>query len=522
MSTFSLSRRAALGLGGGLAAATALGLSGCSSSSSGGTSSARGLSGVSKAVVPTDVPPGWDAVKEKINTKLKAELGFTLDVQFINWTNYAQQALLKFTAGEQFDTALQALWLNMAQLAQQGALADLSGKLDKYSDLSTYMVPPLVKSNTWDGGHLYGIPQVNSAARLHHMCVRQDLAEKVGQPTIASYADWERFLYLVKEKGGGVTPYGAASNETNVLAVPAPTAQFCAESWDDPHMIPLSFSGKSVFWIPASDAKSTKSSKVIPHWDDPRIIATFKRIRQYYLDGIINKDALQTDNATMKSQFTAGKYAAGWAITDGLSSDMLATLKAAVPGAALANYAPLKGGTSSKPNQTFQADNLSVVNANGGDVDRALALQNWLSKKENYDLLNYGIEGTDWKAVGDNKYEKVSKYSFPGYALAWRSGLARRTSYMTETESALLDWAQKYENFTPDPFASFIANSDPIKPELAQMTTVVTQYCNPLYYGVVDVDSQLDKLRKAAEGAGLAKMQAEMEKQANSYLSKNA
>lgn len=522
MSTFSVSRRALLGLGGGLAAAGALTLAGCSSTNAGTSSSSGGLSGVAKMLLPGDVPPGWEAVQEKLNTKLKAELGFTIEPQFINWSNYAQQALLKFTAGEEFDTALQALWLNMAQLAQQGALADLAGTFDKYSGLSTSMPAQLIKSNTWNGGHLWGVPQVNSAGRIHHMAIRQDLAEKIGQSSIKTYADWERYLYLVKEKGAGTIPYGAASNQTNVLAVPAPTSQFCAESWDDPHMIPLSFSGKSVFWIPAKDAKTTKSSKVIPHWEDERVVATFKRIRQYYLDGIINKDALNTDNATIKSQFAAGKYGAVWAITDGLSSDLLVALRKAIPTAMLANVAPFTNGLSAKPNQTFQADNLAVVNAKGGNVDRALALQNWLSKKENYDLLNYGIEGTDWKPVGDTKYEAVSKYSFPGFALAWRSGLARRTSYMTDTESALLDWAQKYENFTVDPFASFIPNSEVVRAELAAMTTVTTQYVNPLYYGVVDVGPQLDKLKKAAEGAGLAKLQAEMEKQANEYLSKNA
>lgn len=513
MSTFSLSRRSFLGLTGGLAAAATLGLAGCSSEE--GSNSG----GAAKLLLPGDVPQGWQAVQDKVNARLQAELGFTIEPQFINWSSYGQQALLKFTAGETFDTALQALWLNMAQLQQSGALADLSGQIEKQPNLSTSIAPELIKANTW-GGKIWGVPQVNSAARVHHYKIRQDLADKVGQPEIASYADYERFLYLVKEKVSGVIPYAAASNTTNLTAVPGPTAQFNEASWETPHTIAVAFSGKGMFFIPAKDAATTKVSSPIPFWEDETVLESFHRIRRYYQDGLINKDALNSDTATINSQFNAGKFASGWAITDGTTSNSLPALQKAVKGAQLADVAPFAQGLSAKPNQTFQADNLVVVNARGGDLERAMKLQDWLSVKENYDLINYGIEGTDWKPVGDDKFETLTSYSFPGYALAWRASLARRSSVMTDSEEKLFDWAQDYGNFTVDPFSSFIPNVEPVKAQLAQMSTVITQFANPLYYGVVDVDSQLDKLKRAAEGAGLDKLQAEMQTQADAYLGK--
>jgi putative aldouronate transport system substrate-binding protein len=71
-----------------------------------------------------------------------------------------------------------------------------------------------------------------------------------------------------------------------------------------------------------------------------------------------------------------------------------------------------------------------------------------------------------------------------------------------------------------DPFASFIPDVAPVESAVAQMTSVITEYANPLYYGVVDVAPQLDKLKKAAEAADLAGIQEEMEKQANAHLAK--
>jgi hypothetical protein len=42
---------------------------------------------------------------------------------------------------------------------------------------------------------------------------------------------------------------------------------------------------------------------------------------------------------------------------------------------------PYAQGSTAEPNQTFQADNLVVVNANGGEVDKATKLQDWVSVK---------------------------------------------------------------------------------------------------------------------------------------------
>lgn len=102
-----------------------------------------------------------------------------------------------------------------------------------------------------------------------------------------------------------------------------------------------------------------------------------------------------------------------------------------------------------------------VVNANGGDVDRAMALQDWFSVQENHDLVGLGIDGTDWKAVGDRSFERLSTYSFPSYAILWRAGLERLTSAMTDSEKKVFGWAQDSDNFELDTFASFIPDVTP-------------------------------------------------------------
>ena len=393
---------------------------------------AQGLSGSSVALLPSQAPSNWNAVLEKVNASLQEQHGFTLDAQFINWGNYAQQALLKFTAGADFDSALQALWLNMAQLQQDGALADLTGQIDKWPNLKAQLAPKLLESNTWSG-KLWGIPQVNSAARIQHFTVRQDLAEKHGFAEINDYDTLERFFYTIKEKEDGITPYSLVSNSHWIYAVPTPTAMFNQHSWENPYTMQYLFAGSGLRFLFAKDAAETGSSKPIPFWEDEGVVAALRKIRQYYNDGIVNADGMNVDRATIDSQFQAGRFASNWAMTDGTASNQLLALQRNIPEARLGQVMPFgKPLTAVKPVQTFQADNMVVVNANGGDVERALALQDWLSVKENHDLVEYGIEGVDWEPAGDNGINQLSQYAFPGYALLWRSSLERRSSFMTQ------------------------------------------------------------------------------------------
>ncbi len=221
-----------------------------------------------------------------------------------------------------------------------------------------------------------GDPQVNSAARIQHFSIRQDLADKYGYDNIQDYDTLEKYFYDVKQKESGVTPFGLSSSGSWQFAIPSPTGLFNQASWVDRARC------RSCSQAPAFSSSSqrtpprTGSSKPIPFWEDEGVIAAFRTIRKYQNDGILNADGLNADTATIQSQFQSGKFAGIWAITDGTASNQLVGLKKAIPNAQLAEVLPFGGDlTSVKPNQSFQADNLVVVNANGGDVNRALALQ---------------------------------------------------------------------------------------------------------------------------------------------------
>ena len=512
-----LSRRAFLADAGRASAAGLLGLFGGSFASGCGSSHDRRFTGALRVLLPGPVPVGWPAVLAELNQRLKADLGFTITPQFVPWTAYPKQALARFTSGEKVDTALQARWLNMDQLVAEKALVNVRAQVPRYRHLSATIDETLLRANTW-GKALYGIPQVNSAARLHHFGIRQDLADELGFHEIGDFETLERFWYAVRRRRPGVIPFSLDNEKGRVNVFGPVTPTLNAWAWQNPSVTGWSFSGDSMLFAFARDAFSTGNSRPVPFWEQEGVMDALKRVRTYYQDGIVNRDILTLDPAAQTRMFGSGKSATTWAITDGTTSNALVALRRAVPGAQMANVAPLAGGLSAKPNQTFQADNFVVLNTRGQSRDAAMAVQDWASIKQNYDLISYGIEGRDWVAVGEHGVEIKSAYSFPAFALSWRIPLFRNPSTMSDSERRIFEWSKNPRNFTFDTFAFFVPDVTPVKRQDTQMVAAMTKYARPLFAGVVNVTKGLDALKRAAERAGLDQLQAELAKQADAYL----
>jgi putative aldouronate transport system substrate-binding protein len=70
------------------------------------------------------------------------------------------------------------------------------------------------------------------------------------------------------------------------------------------------------------------------------------------------------------------------------------------------------------------------------------------------------------------------------------------------------------------PILGFFFNSEPIRNELAAVDNVVKQYNSDLIFGRVDPEVMLPEFLAKLTGAGADKIQAEMQKQLDQFLSK--
>ncbi|NUQ99813.1 MAG: ABC transporter substrate-binding protein [Streptomyces sp.] len=470
-------------------------------------------------LLPGDIPVGWDAIRGAVNAKLKADLGFTIDAQFVSWTNYSNQELLKFTSGERFDQALEARWLHLDQLLSSGSLRPMDAYFaDKSHPHLDATVSAKARESVTYKGHQYAVPQVNYASAITGMVIRQDLAEKYGISSVETYEDFERYLYAVKQHDHGLIPFGLDNGYVNNTVSPQPTGLFNAHSWDDPsQFFQAAGSNAGIF---AMDPKSgtTGSSRPRPFWEAPGVVETLHRIRRYNEDGILNTDVLNADVSSVRGLFGQGRYAATVGNTDGLTTTTFGSVTSAVHGAAIAQVVPFANGTAARPAATFQASNNVVINKNSAHADMVMKLQDWVSVKENHDLVSYGIEGKDWKAHDDGEFEALSKYVFPGFALCWRISLERTPVGMVDSERIWFGWAKDYNHFVTDPFTSFYFDQTPVKTNISQLASAYNQYGKPLFAGTVDVASGLSRLQSAFEHAGLDKVLGQLQTQADAYL----
>ncbi|UFU03233.1 ABC transporter substrate-binding protein [Ruania suaedae] len=492
-----------LALGGaGLLAA----LSGCQS---GGGSSNGSAATTLKSLLPGDVPQRWTEVLAAVNTKLEADTGLRLDPEFISWTNYAEQEMLKFTTQEPFDSALEATWLNLAQLLSDGALADMTELWEsgRFENLNATIDERMVEYAKYQGS-LYTIPLVANFTSPPGFVVRQDLADKYGIGEITDYEALEKFLYDVKQKDPDLIPFGLDAGYVNNTVVPNPVALFNAQSWDNPtkcvQLLGTHFDGSDL--------------TPVPFWDQPDILESLDRMRQYYLDGILNEDALTLDMSAVRSLFAQGRYASTTAGADGLTSPTFGPVADNVEGAAIAQVFPFTAGLDAVIPATFQAANNMVVPAYAETLEQVFEMMDWLSVQENHDLLSYGIEGEDWEATGEHSYEQISGYAFPAFAMSWRTPLERGLAGAVESDSAWVEWTRDFENFTADHLAGFYFDSSTVASEQAQVGAVFDEYVLPLYAGVKDVQSGLDEARSAMEDAGYETVVEEYRRQAGEYL----
>src|SRR5581483_9564379 len=156
-----------------------------------------------------------------------------------------------------------------------------------------------------------------------------------------------------------------------------------------------------------------------------------------------------------------------------------------------------------KPLNAFVLWNFVAVNKRSQHPDKVVKLLDWLSIKENHDLVEYGIQGKDWQATGDKEFTALSEYpsQFPGFALTWRPSLERTSANMLPDERKWYNWASDMNSFTYDPIGQFIFDPTPVKTQVAQLNAASTQYRVPLESGLADPIQGLAQLQKAFDDA---------------------
>ncbi|MCV4233225.1 extracellular solute-binding protein [Virgibacillus sp. LDC1] len=454
-----------------------------------------------KAYFPGDKPAGFDDVLQAVNDKLKADnVGAALNINFLPWSDYGNAVSVKMSAGEDFDMYLDAPWLSMNQMIASNSLLELDAMVAERPELKASIPDEMWEYNKFDG-KIMGIPLGTTQGPVYGLLIRKDLREKYGLPELKTLEDLEKFLYTVKENEKDVRPF--VINGIKADKLPFILSESANLALDEVLEI-----GVSMF------SYSTKDKKVVGQWASPMIADGYERVTKYYKDGIISKNIAQEQNA--ETLFKQGKYAATYYAADGVEglkySDMLKDgsdkLEVFVP-----------NGDKAKPYTAFQQWNFLCIPTSSKHSDLALDVVNWLSIKENHDLMEYGIQGKDWEPVGDTSYKVLSNYSFPGFVLTWRPTLNRTPDTMMPDDKKWFDFSADPANFTLSPTSGFSFNAEKVKTEYAKITPLHDSVFLPLSQGVLSADEGKATLEEKMASLGGQKVIDEIQAQIDAVTS---
>lgn len=455
-----------------------------------------------KAYFPGDKPAGFEDVLKAVNDKLKADnVGASLNINFLPWSDYGNSVSVKMSAGEEFDMYLDAPWLSMSQMIASGSIIALDDLVASRKELKESIPDQMWEANKF-GGKIMGIPLGTVQGTLYGFVIRKDLREKYGMPELKTVADVEKFLYTVKEKETAIKPFVIDGRKADKLPIMfKDTLNTSKDSYIET-TVPMFY-------------YSLESKKVVGAWENTTFDQSFERSTKFYKDGILSKNIAQEQNA--QTLFNQGKYAATYYAADGVEGlKYLDALK--IEGAELEVVVPYD--ETSKPYSNYQQWNFLTVPKASKHAELVMDVANWLSVKENHDLMQYGVEGKDWEAVGDSSYKQLSGYVFPGFVLTWRPQLERTPDNMLAGDKEWVEKAGAAEFFTLSPITGFSFDAEQVKTEYAKTTPFFDSVFLPLSQGVLPADKGKAMLKDKILSVGGQKVIDEIQKQIDAVAAK--
>ncbi|GGD59172.1 ABC transporter substrate-binding protein [Paenibacillus nasutitermitis] len=462
-----------------------------------------------KIMLPGDQPKDYEAVKAEIEKRLADTLNVKIDITYVPWSDLATKTQVTLAAGEPYDLIYDAPWLHMNQMIAAGYYEPLDELIEKYGETIVKTRPQKMWDANKFNGKIMGVPLGIFMVQGHSYLIRKDLREQLSLPPIKTYEDLIKYAYAVKEKFPEISPITPAGSDAEKGYS---WAAFRQNDATDQIRPTHADANSMVLYYKNNDGK------VYNMFDqkDPLIWSWITEARKLYQDKIINQDVMSIKD--WNGEFIAGKSAVIASRSFIYEYWQHALLQKNVAEGTMENV-KLLDITPKKNIINFQMDNFISVPAVSKNKERAIQFLNWANEKENYDLIEHGIPGEEWEAVGDDKYKDLTtdSHGIASFSLIWNPVHERFPETDDEETIAYKKFVGDGDNFTADILTGFSFNGEPVKNELAQYSAIQSKYYASLLNGVVDPDTYWTKFQGEAAGA-LKKIQVELQKQIDSFL----
>lgn len=447
-------------------------------------------------------------VMDAVNKKLKAD-GVNIEVELIRvpWDAWDQKSNLMISTGEEFELlhVMQDL-KSLGMLYSKQAIVPLNDMLKNYPNLVAKFPQEMWDEVTVDG-KILAVPAHTTnkdGKAFGQFYYRKDLLDKLGLPvpkTVDEVMSTAKKLQdaIFEEQGKKAYVYNPMKRPFDWLHRTYDSFPFYVDT--NLGLVMVDKDGNVRSWLETEDFKN-----------DAKV---YRKMNEM---GLINPDLLSLDHEYPNKEASYGRFAMGFESFDYASN--LVVMKENYPSAVLGDGTlnPEKGQFG-----YFYNLNVNAIPVTSKHPEAGLEFLNWLyASKENHDLFMYGIEGTTYKAHGEDRFEPVKGadgqdlYQFDNWMIPYID--YRRIE--KDVPDKVFDILKKPNDqpITMSHVTGFMFNAEPVAQEAANLSTEVERLIYPIKYGFVDYDKAFPDVLKKLKAAGLDKYLAEYEKQFKHFL----
>lgn len=458
---------------------------------------------------------GTSEMLEKLNERLTKLVNAELVIYYIPWNNYQTNYNLKLAEKDgSIDLIGTATdWLDAWKNASLGNFMPLSDDMLKKYAPKTW---ESVSKEHWDvcrmNGSIYLMPEDNYTQWTNHgFMYRLDWARQAGLNGVHSWEDLTKYLSFVKENKG-VIPWDSNGSSSTFQA----TGYISSKS---DFIIADGITSTNMFGTRKSNLKKIYS----PFLEGRELVDYAKLMREWNLRGFWKEEIL-TNNMTgsndNREEFCAGLTGIEQHHTQTWYTQVYNKLKKQVPGADSGFF---WFGEESQ-NVVYQTitHGAMAVSAASKHPERALMVYDLLrNDKECYELINYGIEGVQFRRNSSGYREPVpgSQGIVTNYWWGRNDDLEVRD---TATAWDVFDEINAvYDKCKIDyPFSQIVWDLSKVSSELDAVSDIYGQYMGNICYGQnPDPEAYVAQFRAELKEAGMEKIIAEFQRQLDAFYS---
>lgn len=470
-----------------LAAAMVLPCAGCKKEDGG-----KGEIPTLKWIIPGDQESGTAAVVDALNEKLVEKLGCKLDLQMVDSGSYDEKLKLGFSSGENFDLC----YTNQSQFTdavQKGGLLSLNEFIEK-SNIKEYVSEEVLEYGRYHDG-IYAVPNIQIMVYQPTYLIRQNLADEYGLDlsSIKNMNDIEPFLKWVKENKSDYYPYRLTCDLIRIH-----------EGFEDTYYD--EFVSKSVYGVQNQDGTVTvmKATDVPGFWE----LAQTKN--DWFKKGYVRSD-IATVYGDDWDDVNNGKYAVYQSTYKPGGIESINSSSPDMPYYEVTLCTPYAdyfaaGGTMTAVNKKSKNPELAF---------KFIELVN--SDKEIYNLLAFGIEGTNYTKGEDGK---ITINYDSGYCknAGWKFGNQYNAQVLSNQPDDVWEKTKEVnETAVRSNITGFKPDLSKIKLEISQIATVNGKFSS-VSRGYDEIDNYKEAYLKELEAAGIDKVVDELQKQVDEFI----